>query len=54
MGAVLLGARFIHYGWRLHRRYSDALAKQTFRYSIHYLSGLFAIMLLDHYYSIPI
>lgn len=54
IGAALLGARFIHYGWRLHRSYSDALAKQTFRYSIRYLSALFAIMLLDHYLSIPI
>jgi protoheme IX farnesyltransferase len=53
-GAALLGARFIQYGWRLHRQYSDALARRTFRYSIWYLSGLFAIMLVDHYISIPI
>jgi len=53
-GAVLLGGRFIHYGWRLYRAYSDALAKETFRYSIWYLSLLFAVMLVDHYYSIPI
>jgi protoheme IX farnesyltransferase len=53
-GAVLLGGRFIHYGWRLHRQYSDALAKQTFRYSIWYLSALFAIMLIDHYLLLPV
>jgi protoheme IX farnesyltransferase len=54
IGAVLLGGRFIHYGWRLYREYSDALAKQTFRYSIWYLSALFAIMLVDHYFHLPI
>ena len=54
VGALLLGARFISYGWRLYRLYSDALAKETFRYSIWYLSLLFAVMLLDHYYLIPI
>jgi protoheme IX farnesyltransferase len=54
VGAVLLGARFVQYGWRLYRAYSDALAKETFRYSIWYLSLLFAVMLLDHYCSIPI
>jgi len=54
IGAVLLGGRFIHYGWRLYREYSDVLAKQTFRYSIWYLSLLFAIMLVDHYINLPI
>lgn len=54
VGAALLGGRFIHYGWRLHRQYSDALAKETFRYSIWYLSLLFAVILVDHYFSIPI
>jgi protoheme IX farnesyltransferase len=49
-----MGGRFIHYGWRLHRQYSDDLAKETFRYSIWYLSVLFAVMLVDHYYPIPI
>ena len=54
LGAVLLGARFIHYGWRLWRTYSDALAKKTFRFSILYLSVLFAVMLVDHYWHLPI
>ncbi len=47
--AVLLGARFIHYAWRLYRDYSDALARRTFRFSILYLFGLFAALLVDHY-----
>lgn len=49
LAAVALGARFVHYAWRLHRDYSDALARRTFRFSIAYLFGLFAALLLDHY-----
>jgi len=47
--AVVLGVIFIGYAWRLLRVYSDTLARKTFRYSILYLSLLFAAMLLDHY-----
>jgi protoheme IX farnesyltransferase len=47
--AVVLGAIFVAYGWRLWRNYSDALARRTFRYSILYLSLLFAALLVDHY-----
>ena len=47
--AVALGASFIGYGFRLWRRYSDALARRTFRFSILYLSLLFAALLIDHY-----
>lgn len=54
LGAAVLGARFIHYGWRLYRSYSDALAKDTFRFSIRYLAILFAVMLIDHYFPIPV
>src|SRR5207253_1686038 len=46
-GAVLLGARFLHFAWRL--RKEPRLAMPTFRYSIVYLFGLFALLLLDHY-----
>ena len=47
--AVLLGAGFIGYAWKLWRNYSDSLARKTFRYSILYLSLLFAALLVDHY-----
>ena len=47
--AVLLGAGFIAYAWRLWRNYSDALARTTFRFSILHLSLLFAALLVDHY-----
>ena len=49
VAAVLLNAVFIGYAWKLWRSYSDRLARKTFRYSILYLSLLFAALLLDHY-----
>jgi protoheme IX farnesyltransferase len=49
LSAVVLGGIFIAYAWRLWRSYSDALARATFRYSIGYLSLLFAALLVDHY-----
>jgi heme o synthase len=50
VAALALGAVFIGYAVLLYRRYSDALARRTFRYSIVYLSALFSALLLDHYW----
>ena len=47
--AIGLSFGFSWYGWRLWRNYSDALARQTFRFSLIHLSVLFAALLLDHY-----
>ena len=47
--AIVLGVMFCGYAWRLWRRYSDALARTTFRFSIVHLSLLFAALLVDHY-----
>ena len=47
--ALALNAGFIVRAWRLWRDYSDARAQGTFRYSIVYLSLLFAALLVDHY-----
>ena len=47
--ASLLGARFIQLAWRL--RHDVRLAMPTFRFSIAYLCGLFAALLVDHYVS---
>ena len=47
--AVVLGAGFIGYAWKLWRSYSDALARKTFRFSLWHLSLLFAALLVDHY-----
>ncbi|QDQ27489.1 protoheme IX farnesyltransferase [Chitinimonas arctica] len=49
IAAVLLDAVFLAYAWRIWRAYSDALARSAFRYSILYLSLLFAALLVDHY-----
>jgi heme o synthase len=47
--AVALGGWFVVLAFRLWRAYSEALARQTFRYSIWYLAALFAALLVDHY-----
>ena len=49
VAAVALNVVFIGYAWKLWRVYSDTLARKTFRYSILYLSLLFAALLVDHY-----
>ncbi|MVW72620.1 heme o synthase [Bordetella sp. 15P40C-2] len=47
--ALVLGAMFVSYAWRLYRQYSDELARRLFRFSILYLSLLFAALLVDHW-----
>ena len=47
VGASALGARFVERAWRLRR--DERFALPTFRYSIVYLGGLFALLLLDHW-----
>ncbi|GAB3242738.1 protoheme IX farnesyltransferase [Chitinimonas naiadis] len=54
VSAALLDAAFLIYAWKIWRSYSDALARSAFRYSILYLSLLFAALLLDHYLMIPL
>ena len=52
LGAVvLLDIGFIAFAVALYRRYSDALAKKTFRYSIIYLTLLFAALFADRLFS---
>jgi protoheme IX farnesyltransferase len=47
--AMVLGALFVWYAWRLYRQYSDELSRRLFRFSILYLSLLFAALLVDHW-----
>jgi protoheme IX farnesyltransferase len=47
--ACVLGGIFVAYALGIYFRYSDALARRTFRYSIAYLAFLFAALLVDHY-----
>jgi heme o synthase len=55
MGWLYLGAAgildvvFLSYAVRIYVKYSDALAKKTFAYSIFYLAALFAALLGDHF-----
>jgi len=48
--ALLFGGGFCACALALLRRYSDALARKTFRFSLIHLSGLFLALLLDHYW----
>jgi protoheme IX farnesyltransferase len=52
--ALALGAQFLYYAVRIYVAYSDRLARQTFRYSIAYLTALFAALLVDHYLRFPL
>jgi protoheme IX farnesyltransferase len=54
VSALLLGTGFMVYAVRLYREYSDQLARKTFRYSIIYLTALFAALLIDHYIPIKL
>lgn len=47
VAAVVLNGLFLGYAIRLYRNYSDALSRETFRYSIVYLAATFAALLLD-------
>jgi protoheme IX farnesyltransferase len=40
---------FLFYAVKIYTEYSDALARRTFRYSILYLTLIFAALLIDHY-----
>lgn len=53
VGALALGMRFLWLAFEIWRNYSDELARRTFKYSIVYLSALFAILLADHYIALP-
>jgi protoheme IX farnesyltransferase len=51
-GAAGLNAVFLWYAWALRRSERADLPMRTFRYSIHYLTLLFAVLLADHYLPI--
>jgi len=52
VSAIVLGAAFMSYAWRLMFRPTQQLPMKTFGFSITYLSLLFAMLLLDHYYPL--
>ncbi|HEY9447669.1 MAG TPA: heme o synthase [Burkholderiales bacterium] len=52
VAAVVLGLWFLWYAVKIYVSYSDQLARRTFRFSIFYLTALFAALLVDHYLRI--
>ena len=52
--AVVSGGIFLRYAIRLYSSDSDKLAMETFKYSILYLSILFAALLIDHYFKMDL
>jgi heme o synthase len=48
--ALVLGAVFMGYAYKLYKHYSDGLARKTFKFSIVYLALLFTALLLDHWF----
>ncbi|MEY3747257.1 MAG: hypothetical protein RL194_716 [Pseudomonadota bacterium] len=50
--SLVLNSIFMVYAVALYRKYSDTLSRSMFRYSILYLSLLFAALLVDHYWYI--
>ncbi len=49
---IILDAIYLGYSWLVWRAYSDDIAKKSFRWSIIYLSLLFAALLIDHYLQV--
>ncbi len=52
IAALILGAGFLYQALVLYRGRDKRAPYRTFKYSIHYLSGLFAALLSDHYFPI--
>lgn len=48
-GVLVLNGAFLWYAIKLWRTRDDAVAMQTFSFSIFYLLALFAFLLIDHY-----
>lgn len=51
-GAMALNAVFLYYAVRMQFDDSDALAYATFKYSIVYLTLLFVVLFIDHYWPL--
>jgi protoheme IX farnesyltransferase len=52
--AVVLNFFFLRHSWRVHKHYTDQVARKAFTYSILFLSLLFAALLVDHYFYFTI
>jgi protoheme IX farnesyltransferase len=54
VAAVILNFFFLRHSWRVHKHYTDLIARKAFTYSIVYLALLFAALLVDHYFYFTI
>src|SRR5450830_989744 len=54
VAAVILNAMFLVHSWKVHRHYSDQVARKAFTFSIIYLALLFGALLVDHYLPITL
>jgi len=54
LSALLLNGRLVFLAGALHRQYADMLARRVFSWSIWYLTWLFAALLIDHYWLLPV
>ena len=52
VGAIALNAGFLYYAVRMQYDPSDELAYATFKYSILYLTLLFLVLFIDHYWPL--
>jgi protoheme IX farnesyltransferase len=52
--AGALNAVFLRHTWLVHKRYSDAVARKAFAWSIVYLALLFGALLADHYMAMAL
>ena len=48
-GAIVLGAVFVWYAWKLQDPPDEFFAMRVFNYSVVYLMALFAFLLIDHW-----
>ncbi len=54
-GISLLNLRFLQWAWRVMRAGDNRqIPMQMFRYSISYIMLLFALLLIDHYVTLPV
>lgn len=52
IAALVLGAAFLYHVVVLYRGQDKGAPWRTFTYSIHYLTGIFAALLIDHYFPL--
>lgn len=50
VSVLILDAVFLYYAVKIYLHYTDQIAREAFRFSILYLTILFAALLVDHYF----